>query len=151
MISYGKRFVSICDGNLYKVFKNGFESDLLHRYQKMTTLLSVNYSESYDDVVVNDTNVVRVMYFAGQKKAKRDSWITPGSILIEKDGIVWVYVGLVMFVHEVESIDGVARFLLVVEKNNHTGTTGYTKKLLMEKIGWILTDEAPGIAHVTHV
>ena len=117
----------------------------------MTTLLSVNYNESYNDLVVNDTDAVRVMYFAGQNKAKRDSWITPGSILIEKEGNVWVYVGLVMFVYEVDSLDGVARFLLVVEKNNHSGTTGYTKKLLMEQIGWVLTDEAPGIAHVTHV
>lgn len=118
---------------------------------KMTTLLSVNYNESYNDLVVNDTDAVRVMYFAGQNKAKRDSWITPGSILIEKEGNVWVYVGLVMFVYEVDSLDGVARFLLVVEKNNHSGTTGYTKKLLMEQIGWVLTDDAPGIAHVTHV
>jgi hypothetical protein len=117
----------------------------------MTTLLSVNYSESYNDLVVNDTDTVRVMYFAGQNKAKRDKWITPGSILIEKEGNVWVYVGLVMFVYEVDQVDGVARFLLVVEKNNHTGTTAPTKKLLMEKIGWILTDDAPGIAHVTHV
>lgn len=115
------------------------------------TLLSVNYNESYDDVVVNDTQTVRVMYFAGQKKAKRDDWITPGSILIEKNNNLWAYVGLVMFVYEVEPIDGVAQFLLVLEKNNHSGVTGKTKKLLMEKIGWVLSDDAPGIAHVTHV
>jgi len=115
------------------------------------TLLSVNYNESYDDLVVNDTDEVRVMYFAGQKKAKRDDWVTPGSILIEKDGSAWAYVGIVMFVYEVDPLDGVARFLLVVEKNNHSGTAARTKKLLMEKIGWVLTDESQGIARVTHV
>ena len=117
----------------------------------MATLLSVNYDESYDDVVVNDTDTVRVMYFAGQKKAKRDDWITPGSILIEKVGSKWVYVGIVMFVYEVNPVDGVAQFLLVVEKNNHTGHTSRTKKLLMEQLHWVLTDDSQGIAHVTHV
>lgn len=115
------------------------------------TLLSVNYTESYDDVVVNDTDDVRVMYFAGQKKAKRDDWITIGSILIEKEASVWIYVGIVVFVYQVEPIDGIARFLLVIEKNNHSGTMARTKKLLMEKIGWILTDDSQGIARVTHV
>jgi len=139
------------------IYTECLKTDLLRiRYitlNKMATvtLLSVNYNESYDDLVVNDTNTVRVMYFAGQKKAKRDDWITPGSILIEKVGSKWVYVGIVMFVYEVEPVDGVARFLLVLEKNNHSGVTGNTKKLLMEKIGWILSDDAPGIAHVTHV
>ena len=117
---------------------------------KMTTLLSVNTQDlTYNDQNANDTDSVRVIYFDGQKKGKRNSWITVGSILIEKIGTKWVYVGIVIFVQEVEPYDGVARFLLVVEKNNHTGTTGYTKKLLMEQIGWVLTDDAPGIAHVT--
>ena len=116
------------------------------------TLLSVNKSDkTYNDEIANDTDVVRVIYFDGQKKGKRNSWITIGSIVIEKVQDKWVYVGLVVFVHEVEAVDGVARFLLVVEKNNCTGHTSRTKKLLMEQLGWTLTDEAPGIAHVTHV
>jgi len=116
------------------------------------TLLSVNKHDlTYNDQNANDTDNVRVIYFDGQQKAKRNSWITIGSIVIEKIETKWVYLGIVVFVQEVEPRDGVARFLLVVEKNNFTGHTSRTKKLLMEQLGWVLTDEAPGIAHVTHV
>jgi hypothetical protein len=116
------------------------------------TLLSMNKQDpTYSDYNANDTDNVRVVYFDGQLKHKRNGWIMVGSILIEKVGTKWVYVGIVVFVQEVEPRDGVARFLLVVEKNNFTGHTSRTKKLLMEQLGWILTDESQGIANVTHV
>lgn len=114
------------------------------------TLLSIN--GEYADRHVSQSTNLNVYEFLGQPKGGRDHWIEPGSILIRKRGNYWEYQGVVLDVDKMlEPLNGVARFLLVVERNMHTGRMAPTKKLLMEKIGWLLNDEAPGIARVTHL
>jgi hypothetical protein len=117
-----------------------------------TTLLSINSQDpTYDDQVVTDHDGVQTLYFDGQKSGGRDHMIKVGSLVITKKHGLWVYVGFVMNVYDVEKVNDVRRFFLVVEKISYTGTSARTKKLLMEKLGWVLTDDAPGIATVTRV
>ena len=118
------------------------------------TLLSINSQDpTYADEIVTDNPKVLTMYFDGQNSGRRDHMITKGSlVIIKKPGHGhWEGVGDVTNVYEVEKVTDVRRFFLVVEKTSYTGISAPTKKLLVKKIGWVLTDDAPGIATVTHV
>ena len=116
------------------------------------TLLSINSQDpTYADEIVTGNSRVQTLYFDGQKSGRRDHMVKYDSLVIVKKAGLWVYLGHVTNVYEVEKVTDVRRFFLVVEKTSYTGISAPTKKLLMEKIDWVLTDEAPGIATVTRV
>ena len=103
------------------------------------------------DETVYDSDTVRVEKYSGSKCGLNDHLLEPGALYMEKCNVEWEHVGVVVHVTKVAPVNGVNRFILVIEKNPHTGTTARTKKLLTENLGWLLKNDTPGIARLTWI